>query len=162
MDNELYNPRRMYRLFRPRQGNRGRIFTGVPVNLATAGLYNNSRGRSVLVVRDISANGTAGDTINASYQALQITANAGSQASIVANEALQPGLMAWVDTATVYPGDYALSLTAQGVFWWQHDFPFAVIEPGYSLVFQDSAATHAIGISLIWEAIEIDQLDYFY
>lgn len=162
MDNEIYNPRRLYRLFRPRQASRGSAHTGVPVNLATIGLFNNSTGRSVLVVRDISASGTAGDTIYASYARGQVGTNAGLSSSMVANEAVQPGSVNWIDTATVYPGDYTLSLTAQGAFWWQHDYPFAVVEPGYTLVFQDSAAAHAIAVALIWEAIEIDQLDFYY
>lgn len=162
MDEEFFNPRREYRLFRPRQAVRGRSTTGTPVNLATVGLFNNSTGRSVLVVRDITVSGPASDTVSASYQRGQIGSTAGLQASIVANEAAQPGTINSVDTATVYPGDYVLALTAQGAFWWQHDYPFAVIEPGYSLVFQDGTAAHAIAVSLIWEAIEIDQLDYFY
>lgn len=161
MDEELFNPRRLYRLFRPRQAMRGRSTTGTPTNRATVGLYNNSTGRSTLAVRDITISGPASDTINIQYAQTQIATTAGQQSALVANEAIVPGLLAWVDTATVYSGDYAAALTAQGVFWWQHDYPFAVVQPGYSLVFQDSTAAHAIAVSLIWEAIEIDQLDYF-
>lgn len=162
MDEELFNPRRLYRNFRPRQGVRGRATTGVPTNLATVGLFNNNRGRSVLVVRDISIAGNANDTVGASFQAGQIGSTAGQQSPVVANEAIEPGLMNSIDTPTVYSGDYAFALTAQGVFWWQHDYPFAVVIPNWSLTFQDTTAAHAMTISLIWEAIEIDQLDYFY
>lgn len=162
MDEELFNPRRMYRLFRPRQAMRGRSTTGTPTNRATIGLYNNSTGRSTLAVRDITISGPASDTINIQYAQGQIASTAGQQSALVANEAIVPGLLAWVDSTTVYSGDYIAALTAQGVFWWQHDYPFAVVQPGYSLVFQDSTAAHAIAVSLIWEAIEIDQLDYFY
>lgn len=161
MDDDGIQPRRLYHLFRPGQAARGRATTGVPVNLATIGLFNNTRGRNALVVRDIAVNGTAGDVIAASFQPGQVGTTAGQQSPLVANEAAEPGLMNWVDTATVYSGDYALALTAQGVFWWQHDYPFAVIIPNYSLVFQDGTAAHAVTVSLIWEAIEIDQLDYF-
>jgi hypothetical protein len=162
MDEEIFNPRRMYRLFRPRQSVRGRATTTVPTNLATVGLFNNNRGRSVIVVRDISISGTAGDTIGTSFQPGQVGATAGQQAPLVCNEATEPGLMNFIDTATVYSGDYAFGLNAQGVFWWQHDFPYAVIIPNYTLVFQDGTAAHAMTISIIWEVIEIDQLDYFY
>ena len=81
---------------------------------------------------------------------------------MVSNEATLPGLMNSIDTATVYPGDYVAPLSAQGIFVWQHDYPFGVIEPGYSLVFQDGTAAHAMTVALIWEAIQVDQLDYFY
>lgn len=159
---ELYNPRRMYRLFRPRQAMRGRSTTGTPVNHATVGLYNNSTGRSTLVVRDVTISGPASDTIAIQYAQGQIATTVGQQAMLVANEATEPGLMAWIDSATVYSGDYIAALTAQGAFWWQHDYPFAVVQPGYSLVFQDATVAHALTVALIWEAIEIDQLDYFY
>ena len=162
MDEEIFNPRRLYRLFRPRQAMRGRSTTGTPVNRATVALYNNTTGRSTLAVRDVTISGTASDTISIQYAQTQIATTAGQQAALVANEAITPGLMAWVDTATVYSGDYIAALTAQGAFWWQHDFPFGVVQPGYSLVFQDTTAAHALSVSLIWEAIEIDQLDYFY
>lgn len=162
MDEEVFNPRRLYRLFRPRQAMRGRSTTGTPTNRGTVALYNNSTGRSTLAVRDVTISGTASDTISIQFIQGQIASTAGQQAALVANEAITPGLMAWVDTATVYSGDYIAALTAQGAFWWQHDFPFGVVQPGYSLVFQDTTAAHAISVSLIWEAIEIDQLDYFY
>lgn len=152
----------MYELFRPRQGVRGRSITGTPTNLATVGLWNNNRGRSYLVVRDVTIAGTANDTVGTSFQPGQVGSTAGLVAPMVANEAVEPGLMNSVDTATVYPGDYAFALSSTGVFWWQHDFPFAVIIPNYTLVFQDSTAAHGMTVSLIWEVIEADQLDYFY
>ena len=162
MEENIFNPRRPYRWFHPRQSMRGRSTTGTPTNRATVSLYNNAVGRSTLVVRDVTISGTASDTVAIQYAQTQIGTTAGQQAAMVANEAIYPGLMAWVDTATTFSGDYVAALTAQGAFWWQHDFPFAVVQPGFSLVFQDTTAAHALTVSLIWEAIEIDQLDWFF
>lgn len=162
MDEELFNPRREYRLFRPRQAMRGRATSGTPTNRATISLYNNTTGRATLAVRDVTISGTASDTIAIQYAQGQVGSTAGQQAALVANEAIYPGLLAWIDTTTVFSGDYVAALTAQGAFWWQHDFPFGVVQPGFSLVFQDTTAAHAITVSLIWEAIEIDQLDWFF
>jgi hypothetical protein len=162
MEEEIFNPRRPYRFFHPRQAMRGRATTGTPTNRATVGLYNNSTGRSTLAVRDVTISGTASDTVAIQYVQTQVATTAGQQAALVANEAITPGLMAWIDTATAYSGDYIAALTAQGAFWWQHDYPFAVVQPGYSLIFQDTTVAHALTVSLIWEAIEIDQLDWFF
>jgi hypothetical protein len=162
METDFFNPARKYRNFRPRQAMRGRAVTGTPTNLATVCLYNNSSGPFVLAIRDITISGPATDTINLSYQKGQVASTAGLQTSLVSNEAIQNGQMFSVDTATVYPADYSAALTAQGAFWWQHDFPFGVVIPQYSLVFQDSTAAHAFTVSLIWEAIQVDQLDYFF
>ena len=162
MEENIFNPRRPYRWFHPRQSMRGRSTTGTPTNRATVSLYNNTTGRATLVVRDVTISGTASDTVAIQYAQTQIGTTAGQQAAMVANEAIYPGLMAWVDTTTTFSGDYVAALTAQGAFWWQHDFPFAVVQPGFSLVFQDTTAAHALTVSLIWEAIEIDQLDWFF
>ena len=72
------------------------------------------------------------------------------------------GQLLAIDTATAYAGDYQFSLGVYAAFEWVHDFPFAVITPGFSLVFQDTTVAHALTAALVWEAIEIDQLDYFY
>jgi len=162
MDEELFNPRRPYRFFHPRQAMRGRATSGTPTNHATVSLYNNSTGQATLAVRDVTISGTASDTVAIQYAQTQIGTTAGQQAALVANEAVTPGLMAWIDTATVYSGDYVAALTAQGAFWWQHDYPFALVQPGFSLIFQDITVAHALTVSLIWEAIEIDQLDWFF
>lgn len=156
-----FNPRRQYRHFRPRQASRGMKASGVPTNLATIGLYNNSTGPFVLAVRDFTVNGTASDTVAISYVRGQIGASAGVVVPLVSFEAIQTGLIASVDTATAYPGDYAISLSTLGTFEWFHDWPFAVIEPGISLVFQGTVAAHAVTVSVLWESIQIDQLDVF-
>lgn len=162
MDEAVYNPRRRYRDFRPREAMRGRSITGVPTNRATVSLYNNSTGRAALVVRDLSMSGTANDTVAISYVGGQVGSTAGLQAALVANEAVFAGLVASIDTTTVYPGDYIAPLSAQGIFIWTHDFPLGVVQPGYSMTFQCSTAAHALTLALVWESVEIDQLDYFH
>jgi hypothetical protein len=159
---EFLNPARKYKSFRPRQAVRALKATGTPTNNATVGLFNNSTGPYILVVRDLTILGTVSDVIAASYADAQIGTSQGKVQSMLPTAAVQNGLLASVDTATLFPGDYDLSLSTTGVWEWEHDFPFAVIEPGWSLVFQDPTVAHAITVSLVWEAIQIDQLDYFY
>lgn len=40
---------------------------------------------------------------------------------------------------------------------WQHDFPFGIIPPNWSLIFQQSSA---LGLSILYEAVFSDELDY--
>jgi hypothetical protein len=81
---------------------------------------------------------------------------------LFSNEASQPGLIASIDTTTVYIPDYVVPLNTSTSWEWYHDFPFGVIQPGYSLVWQCSVAAHAIVVAAVWEAIEVDQLDWFW
>lgn len=160
MGGEIFNPKRRYKEFRPRQALRGMKVTGTPTNLATVGLFNNSSGPQLLVVRDLTINGPASDTVNISNVVGQIGSSQGLVHAMVPSQPGNPGLIASIDTATVYPGDYAAALSTIGSFVWNHDLPFAVVEPGFSLVFQDGTAAHGITISLIWEAIATDELDW--
>jgi hypothetical protein len=162
MDTDFFNPARRFKHFRPRQASRGMKVQGVPTNRATISLFNNSSGPYVLVVRDFSVNGTANDNIVTSYQPGQIGSSQGLVTALLPGEAIQNGLIASIDTTTVYPGDYTINLSSLGTFEWMHDWPFAVIEPSFSLVFQATVAAHAVTVSALWEAIQIDQLDYFY
>jgi hypothetical protein len=160
MDELHINPRRLYREFRPRQAMRGFKASGVPTNLATIGLYNNSTGPLVLVIRDITLSGTANDSIALSYQPIQLGGTLGKVQAMDSSGAVQAGLINGVDTATVYAGDYSFSLGAFANFSWLHDWPIAVLIGGVSAVFQCSTAAHAIGVSLTWEAIPVDELDF--
>lgn len=160
MGGEIFNPKRRYKEFRPRQALRGMKSTGTPTNLATVGLFNNSTGPSLLVVRDLTINGAASDTVQVSNAVGAVGSSQGLVHAMVPSQPGSPGLVASIDTATVFPGDYMAALSTIGSFVWNHDIPFAVVEPGWSLVFQQVTAAHAMSIALIWEAIATDELDW--
>jgi hypothetical protein len=162
MDADLFNPARKYKHFRPRQALAGMKASGVPVNLATIGLYNNSTGRALLVIRDFAVNGTANDNVQVSLQAGAIGTSQGKVSPILFSGEVRPGLIASIDTATAYAGVYMVNLSSLGTFEWYHDFPIFVVEPGISIVWQGMTAAHAVTVSAVWEVIEIDQLDYFF
>lgn len=157
---EEFNPKRRYKEFRPRQALRGMKASGVPTNLATVGLFNNSTGPAILVIRDLTLNGTASDTIAVTNVLGQVGSSQGLVHAMTPSQPGTPGLLASIDTATAYPGDYLAALSSTGSFVWNHDIPFGVLEPGWSLVFQDTTAAHAMSVSLIWEAINTDEFDW--
>lgn len=161
MDGE-FNPRRRYKDFRPRQAVRAFKNTGVPTNLATVSIFNDSTGPFVLMVRDLEISGNANDLIALSFFHAQVGTSQGNTSPLASNEARQNGLIASIDTATVYPADFTAPLTGQGVYYWWHDFPVAAIWPGWALVIQDGTAAHALAVSALWESIAIDELDFFY
>ena len=160
-DTEIFNPTRRYKHFRPREAARAQK-TLTPTNKATFSLYNDTTGRSVLVVRDFTVQGTANDLVGTSYQSGQIGTSQGLVQPLMPSGGKTAGLLASIDTVTTYASDYILALSSLGAFVWQHDFPFAVIEPGWSLVFQAATAAHATTVAVVWESIQIDELDSFW
>lgn len=157
---DFSNPARRYRSFRPRQALRGFKASGVPTNLATIGLYNNSTGPQVIMVRDVQLSGTANDVVALSYQPLQLGGTIGKVQIFDSSGAPQAGLINGVDTATVYAPDYEFALGSFGNFQWDHDFPIGLLIGGVSIVFQCTTAAHALNVSVMWEAIAVDELDF--
>jgi hypothetical protein len=157
---EIYNPDRRYKAFRPRQAARGVKSTGTPVNNSTVCLFNNTLGAQYLVVRDLTVNGNVSDLVAASYLLGQIGAGPGKVSQLIPSMGVQVGIITSIDTATVYPPDYDIALSSTGTWEWEHDFPFAILEPGWSLIFQDTTVAHGLQVSAIWESINPDELDW--
>jgi hypothetical protein len=160
MPDEIFNPNRRYKAFRPRQAARGLKATGTPTNLATVCMFNNTTGAQYLVLRDLTVSGTVGDLIAVSYLSGQIGTVPGKVSQMLPSQGVQVGLLTSLDTATVFAGDYSIALGQFGFWEWEHEFPLAVLEPGWSVIFQDATAAHAIVVSAMWESITTEELDW--
>jgi len=159
---EFQNPARKYKWFRPNQAARG--FASVSAtNKATVSLFNNSKGRNFLVVRDVRPwIADASLDLAVSYNNGQVGTSAGTAQPLVPSMPAPAGQVFAIDTATAYNEDYSLISAAWLPGIWPHDFPFAVLEPGWSLVIQSTNNGLTLLCSFVWEAIEADQLDWFW
>lgn len=157
---EGVNPTRRYKWFRPRQAVRAHFLTVTPANWATLALFNNSTGSQLLVVRDygIDPFSTAAGVIFF-QQGKFGTLQAGDVTPIVPSGGALPGQFYYDDEATARSTAQigAVSGTPQQ---WVHDFPFWIIEPNWSLVFQSNTIGQAVGVFVGYEAIFADELDY--
>lgn len=162
MDTEIYNPTRRYKHFRPREAVRASKAVAAPTNHATISIFNNSTGPRILVVRDLFVQGSANDLVAMSYQTGQVGSSQGLVQPYLPSSQTLAGLIAGIDTLTVYAADYTIALSSLGTYEWYHDFPWAVIEPGFSLVVQAVTVAHATTVSAVWEAVSIDELDFFW
>ena len=129
-------------------------------NLATFFIYNNTTGAQLLVVRDLTLNGAAGGTYVASYVLGPQGAGPGKVQQMVPSNPVQVGVITSQDATVAFPGDYVVALSTTGVWEWEHDFPFAVLEPNWTLVFQNPALGNPGSVSAVWETVYEDQLDY--
>ena len=160
------NPTRRYKWFRPRQAMRGYI-TVSPNNDGTLSLFNNSSGTHLLVVRALSMGwigGTNGLNVGTFYNQGALGTVGGVVQPLLPSGAALPGLLYSLDDTTnrVARWDY---LNQPGLTetlgWWQHDFPFAILEPGWALCAHFVAGTK-LTFSAMWEAIYPEELDWLY
>jgi hypothetical protein len=161
MGTAFTNPARRYKAFRPRQAVIGSRNTGTPTNLATVALFNNTSGPYWLVVRDATISGTASALVHAGYVQGQVWTASGVIQNMIITDAQLPGTIGSVDTATVFASAYLLTLP-NGLWFWQHEMPWAVIAPGFSWVVQAVVVAQGIQASFIWEAIFPEELDFLY
>lgn len=155
------NPTRRYKWFRPRQAARGSLTTDAPTNKATVSLFNDSKGSYVLVVRAFTVDSAAGHPIAAGYlQGAQGSA-AGTVSPLWAGEATMRGSLYYLDTATALTPDWTFE-TGINQGYVAYPFPFAIIPPGWNLTFQNTTATEALTVNILWEAVFPDELDWLY
>lgn len=149
------NPTRRYKSFRPRQAMLGSYLSTAPTHTATISLFNNSTGAQYLVVRDLFIPTVSAAPAFVSQQQGQIGTTAGLQQPVVSSNAALPGLVFFNDTTTVYNSAW---LWSNGSF--SHEFPLAVLLPGWSFVVQARTGAQALAVGFIWEAIFADELDF--
>lgn len=153
------NPTRPYKYFRPRQAARGNVNLASSVNFATCLLTNASTGAFYLVLREWRLSSGAANTVRvASTKALTATAT-GVTVPMVPDMAAPDGVMGSVDAATQIVADYRIVIPAGADQWYQHDYPFGVIPPQWSLAFQAQTAAQALVLSAVWESVAEEELD---
>ncbi|SRR6266446_2939105 len=152
------NPTRRYKWFRPRQAARG---YGAPTqaspNTQSVSLYNNARVTHALVVRAIATASSAIAMVTESRQGVLGTLAMGAVA-IFAGEAALPGQVFTNSGEGQLSPDFLVP--NNGDQSWNHDFPFSILPPGWSLRVQPSGGSGDIQVSFLWEALTIDELDF--
>ena len=158
---EFENPTRRYKWFRPRQAARGEIGISA-VNYATAQLYNDSSGPSILVVRDLRVIDESGNSRQQLYYSqTKLSINNGTKTPLMPGEAAPAGLLGTQDLPALATFDFMFA-DGTDVGSWIHDFPLAIIPPGWALNAQIGTLAHLLYISVVWEVVSIDELDFIY
>jgi hypothetical protein len=155
------NPTRRYKWFRPRQAARGYASPAAPANKQTILLNNSSGAEKYLIVRAFFVRQANNDDIGVGYVNGTLSGTAAQQGNLFPGDGSLPGAVYTLDDATTRSYDFQIT-PSQNTFWWQHDFPFAVLQPGQSLLLQDTTAAHAMAVAFFWEAVFPAELDWLY
>ena len=127
----------------------------------TIALFNNTASSELILVWQ--ANGASvGAAVGASYEQIGPLATTTFTAAVVPGDAPPPGILSTDDITALYTPDWYIGLPTTGPGW-PATFPFAVLQPQWSLVFQPvGGGVNMGGISLFWEAILPKYFDRFY
>ncbi len=158
------NPARRYKWFRPREAMRGQATpsTAGAGDYNTKALYNDSTGPIVLVVRHWNCQVTAAGVVNFFYNQGRLTGTNYPAQPLYPGDALKNGLVDYSQPSSAGTPDFAIYLGAAGMEIWRHEYPFAILPPGWSLVIQAGSTAAVMGAAFLWECVRIDELDYFY
>jgi hypothetical protein len=155
------NPTRRYKWFRPRQAARGFADTNAGSNFPTYYLFNNSTAAQYLVVRAIS--GQFGNGLALAYVQGNPGVALGTITPLIPGTAALPGLLTFLDAAAAITpdgGGPSYQTATQGTSW-NHEFPIAILPPNWSLAIADLGGSQPRAVSVFWEAIFADELDFW-
>lgn len=130
----------------------------VTTNFPQVGLFNNSQAH-LLVVRDwrVSIGGTSSSAQFALTQT-RITGTAGVVSAVYPPNTALPGQIDQINSAaTAGTGFYFCTFGTQDAYW-NNQFPFVVILPGWQLVCQGFNGSSTMRASFAWEARHADEL----
>lgn len=162
---EGLNPTRRYKWFRPRQAMTGAINSTNPQNGFISGLYNPSR-THYLVVRSVlmQASGSAGNLAGLAYVKGNPGTVGGNTSPLIPGDFPVIGQMWAQDTLTAPTPTIFLDSQADGTSFltWGHDFPVAIISPGWSLETAPPSVVGSDTFGAVWEAILPEELEFLY
>ena len=141
------------RLVNLRRCARGYIVDSGEATNTTIALTNNSLGPELILVWQIGFPSSGGNIPQVSYQRGLGLTTGGVVQPIVPGDAPPPGLLQSGDVATAFPFDWQWR-NSTPLPLWPATFPFAVLQPGWSLAIQaGDAPTDGLNMVIFWEAI---------
>lgn len=151
----------MYPKLRLRHCARGKIGLASPSSGAVAYLFNNSTGRDLLAVWHVSAliELVPYATLVGAIQGHNGNAG-GATGTLVTGETAMPGALYVDDTATPPASDFYVPQNYSGADSWPHDYPLAILQPGWSLFLAIPGATGAqFNASFLWQRCGAEDID---
>ena len=131
----------------------GQTQAGVSGQFSFVALFNQSIGDSLIVVHDVEIGLAASDTcIIAKQDGLQ-GAVSGLPVNVVGNEPQRAGQLSIGSAAATPNNFFLLRVLANANWFWPHEYPFAVLLPGKSLVVYRNTVNTSLFVSYYWETV---------
>ena len=142
-----------------RRAQRGQGFV-TSVNHGTVSLFNDDTAKTVLVVRDAQWGSSVATSYRRTfYSKTRLSGGSGVVQPLVPEQGGLFGQIDQSDQVSQNNPDYHVQSPTQTEWQWLHDFPIAVVLPGWSFCVQDDASASTIVVSFLWECIGADELE---
>ena len=141
---------------------RGFIMNPGTATNTTLALTNNSVSAELLLIWQVEPGNVFGSTLQTSYQqTLSGLTPGGFIEPLVPSDAPPPGVLSSGDEPIQF--QYSWFQVASALIW-PATFPFAVLNPGWSLVFQQASTVPTIGadVNIFWEAMKPEIFENIY
>lgn len=153
-----------YKNFHPRQAARGGVAGGSTTNFGTIALFHNGAANTIIVLRDFQflVQGTTATGMGVAYQQKRLTGTPGTVQSMSPDGGTPAGLVDFSDQANALTWDWQINQVGSFTFLlqWFHEYPFALLLPGWSVCFQNTVKAKTISGSFVWEIVDQSQVDY--
>jgi len=131
--------------------------TGGGGNSAAVGLYNNSTGPELVVVHHVAVLCSNAPLAYVNQFQGKFTTLTGPGISTVSSEAAIAGQVYNQTIAAIPTGSMQLIPVVGSTSWsWTHEYPFAVLLPGWSLAFYAGTVNISMVVDFWWEAVKAE------
>jgi hypothetical protein len=131
-------------------------------NNTTIALTNDSLGADLVLVWQMAVDSVINSSLQVSYQQMPPMGTLIPVQPVVPGEGRPPGVVSSGDQPNAFTPDWQPANQWLESFW-PATFPFAVLLPGWSLVFQViGGGTGGVGVNIFWEGILEKYFDRFY
>lgn len=131
-----------------------------PTNTAYVALHNNSPGSHLLAIHDfvfIAPGETDAETDIGAVHGLKGTLVTSGFEPFVTGQPMPFGEIYYGDVSSNVP-TYEIRSHDATPLWWTHDWPFAILQPGWSMVWYADSSAQSIAVSITWEQITAEEL----
>lgn len=150
------------RLVNLRRCARGAVPLATVSTNGTAVLYNNTASSELILIWQLQLLAVDNPPLGIAYVQGERPSTLVPVEAIVPGDAPPPGLLGYLDDATAYPPTW-LQYNNVNQTYWPATFPFAVLQPNWGLVMQNTGADTSVpSVNLFWEAILPKYFDRFY
>ena len=134
----------------------GATVTASAGDFSTIALYNNSIGDRLLVVHHLEASVGAAALISFAIVQGQLGTVSGTPINVTSGQPQLTGQLSTASSTALPSPSYNVRLQTTVPWLWPHEYPFAVLTPGWSLAIYHNTAAAQLWGSFYWEAVQAD------
>jgi hypothetical protein len=144
----------------------GTTQTATAAVFSLIGLFNNSTGRDLIVVHHLDISAPTAQTYGWYTLNAQLATTVAGSVQVVTGEPLLAGQLQTGTIAALPTNRTHLTIPGSNFYQWVHDYPLAVLLPGWSLITYCGTVDITLNADFFWETVPAElywqMLDEYY